>query len=458
MQVTRGKWAIFVVAIVMAAWGAVSEAEVVRKETFPKIGGLHLNANYFTDAEARAMVARLDLAVLGMWRGWQGGGLTDADVVADIRARAEAAGNHGLILSKYTNIMETYTAATGPDGDVFEKLSEEEGPGGLAVDWWARNAIGEAVSSWDKTWSTNITRFVKPDAGGYRVPEWRARRDYDAFFRNVPGLDSWFLDNWFWRPRVKADWNGDGSDDSRHDPEVQRWYRLGFVDWLNEVTRLAPDVLVMGNVDGLLHSGDGMLTEPEYKGILGGALYEGAMGRTWSLETNSTWESMMQYYRNLLANTKEPHIVIFAAVGAKEDYQMFRYALASALMDNGYLYYSGSTGGGYVAVHWYDEYDLAGTADTDWLGKAISSPPTAPWSKGVYRRDFENGIALVNPKGNGTQTVTLKPGFTRIAGVQDTVVNNGQEANTITLQERDGILLVRKEAVTKPKAPLLTVH
>jgi hypothetical protein len=454
------RWAAFAVALLVALGTSVGEAQVIRKDTFPKIGGYYINGTAYAEADHRADIAKLDFAVISMWRGWQINGMSITDVVKDIRSRANAAGNEDLILSMYTMFMES---ASSPDNsaklDVWNKMSEERGPGGAAVDWWARNTKGENVSTWPGAWNTNITRFVVPDANGDRVPQWKAKRDFSAYSLASPQLDSVFADSWFWRPRSVADWNGDGINDDKNDPTVQRWYRLGMVDWLDQVTKLRPDVLVMGNVDGQIWAGNGMLSEPEYKGKLGGALFEGAMGASWSIETNGKWEDMMRFYRSLLANTKAPHIVLFGVMGDDaQDYQTFRYALASTLMDDGYLAYNVD---GYGEVHWYDEYDLAGTAGTDWLGRAISEPPTSPWSKGVYRRDFENGIALVNPKGNGSRTVTVEPGFVRIAGTQDPAVNNGEPARDITLPERDGILLVREERISmqdKPNPPVLSLQ
>jgi hypothetical protein len=333
--------------------------------------------------------------------------------------------------------------------DIWQKMSRERGPGAAATDWWARDSAGRNVGSWPDTWNLNITRFTSPDANGDRVPQWKARRDFDTFFRGIPEFDIWFLDNWFWRPRTTADWNGDGVNDSRNNAAVQRWYRLGTVDWLEEAETLAPGLLIMGNVDGDIGGGNGMLTEPEFRGTIGAALFEGAMGESYSIEANSTWERMMEFYRNLMANTRAPHLVLVQITGPRDDYQMFRYAFGSVLMDDGYLSYN-HTGGGadHWAVTWFDEYDLAGSAGTDWLGRAVSAPPTGPWSRGVYRRDFENGVVLVNPKGNGRRTVTVEPGLQRIAGVQDRSVNNGQPADSITLRERDGILLIREQSVS----------
>jgi len=66
---------------------------------------------------------------------------------------------------------------------------------------------------------------------------------------------------------------------------------------------------------------------------------------------------------------------------------------------------------------------------------------------------------LVNPKGNGAQTITLEPGFKRFLGKQAPSVNNGQDVTTITLKDRDGIILLRKKAASAPAAPqLVSVH
>src|SRR5262249_4381627 len=78
-------------------------------------------------------------------------------------------------------------------------------------------------------------------------------------------------------------------------------------------------------------------------------------------------------------------------------------------------------------------------------------PPTAAWQHGVWRRDFDHGIALVNPKGNGAQTVTLETPFHHLTGQQNPSLDDGAAVTTITLQDRDGLLLARcsEEATAK---------
>jgi hypothetical protein len=120
-------------------------------------------------------------------------------------------------------------------------------------------------------------------------------------------------------------------------------------------------------------------------------------------------------------------------------------------MDNGYFAFN-DTGRSYYGVPVFDEQNVD-------LGAATSAPPTAAWSNGVYRRDFANGIALVNPKGNGVRTVTLETDFKRIQGTQVPGVNSGQTVRTLTLNDRDGIILLRAGAAAqRPEAPQLSVQ
>jgi len=156
----------------------------------------------------------------------------------------------------------------------------------------------------------------------------------------------------------------------------------------------------------------------------------------------------------------DPKIVIFNVEGDVDDYQFFRYAFATCLMNAAFFDYSPANEYIFGTVEWFDEFDLAGKADTNWLGLSISDPPKRPWQKGVYRRDFENGVALVNPRGNGKVTVTIEDGFRRINGKQDPVVNNGRQTNQITLKDGDGIVLISNtpnspKKPKKPKAPVM---
>jgi hypothetical protein len=126
--------------------------------------------------------------------------------------------------------------------------------------------------------------------------------------------------------------------------------------------------------------------------------------------------------------------LVFHGCGGATDYTMFRYLLASTLMGKGY--FSFNSDGDLNSVAWYDEYDVK-------LGAPLQGSVAAFYPGGVCRRDFENGIELVNPRGNGRQTAILGGTVHKTAGEQDPTINNGQAVSSVTLNAADGFVLTR---------------
>ncbi len=434
------------------------------KRRFPRIGGMNISGRpgtgekNYNDSAYQQDLAKLDLAIIGFYDGWNytGSGRTagqaQAQVVANIKAM-----NPNLVLGNYTimpNISDSSAYAS-----VRAALSNGVGPGGnpnspVNNDWWARTSNGDQTTfESSATFVTNITSHVTPAPNGDRFPQWMAKSRKAAFFDAVPDYDLWYSDNAFYRPRVDADWNRDGTDDSKDDPAVRVDYRNGMVAYWSKIAELRPDIIVMGNVDG--KDSFGGLREPEYQRVLGSAFLEAGMGQSFSEEKPGGlgWYSLKQTYHSMMDNTVAPHLVtmgIYGDVTKSPGYAQFRYGLCTVLMENGYFNYT-HTPNSYWGVQWFDEYDLAGTSNTGWLGEAIDPPQRSPWSNGVFRRRFTNGVALVNPRTNldGTlraaATVDLTGlGYRRISGTQDSAVNNGANVTTLTLAPGDGIVLRRQ--------------
>ena len=287
-----------------------------------------------------------------------------------------------------------------------------------------------------------MTLFVKPDSNGDRFPEWAAQAFYDHLLANAP-FDAWYFDNNFWRPRSNADWNGDGTNDDKNDATVQKWYRQGIRAHYDRAAVIAPNLFRIVNADSDL-SGDvkpaNIAHFDEYKDAVHGAYLEHVMGASYSAE-NQGFAYALGWYQKVFDNLLEPKFVILNVKGASDDYQLLRYALAMTLLDDGYFSYDP---GDYNTLPWFDEYDLAGTAGTHWLGAPIDPPQSSAWQNGVYRRRFEHGMAIVNPKGNGAQTVTVESGYAHFKGTQAPTVNDGQAVTTVKLSDRDGVLLVKQ--------------
>lgn len=375
---------------------------------------MNIGAKNYDDPQYQQQLARLDVVILGFYKGWKPSYGMDK-VVRNLK---ELSGGK-VRVGQYTVLNECVDNPKNTANlEVQNKLHE--------MNWWARKTNGNRVQ-WTaqySAWDINFTAGSKADAGGLRYPQWWAEHADRILFQPVP-FDLWYCDNIFAKPRVTADWNGDGNDDSPNEASVAAAYRAGHRAEWDHIRKIHPGLLLMGNADT-------DLSPPEYVGQLEGAFLEALMGKKWSIETQKGWPTVMQRYRDVLKNTRAPHLVGFNVHGKATDFRFFRYAYASCLLDDGYFSFT-TLDKGYSSVAWFDEFEFN-------LGTATSQPPTKEWQSGVWRRDFEHGIALVNPTKQAV-TVTLEPGFQRLSGKQDTALNNGTPATNITLESKDGIIL-----------------
>lgn len=411
-----------VFALVVAGSGTSAPAQAAAP-TFPRLMGMNIGAKNYDDPAYQGDLARLDVVLLGFYKGWAPRGYAPDSVSAIRRAVREIkARNPAMLIGQYVVLNEMDDdPANVAVGDMRDKL--------YASNWWLTNAAQRKVQ-WTKAYGTyevNFTAWTQPDANGQRWPQWLAGRNYGAYFRDIPEFDIVYLDNVMAVPRVRGDWNLDGILDDPLDPVIAAAYRAGHVAHWREIRRLQPQALLIGNADN-------DLSDPVWKGQLDGAFLESMMGESWSIEWTDGWKKMMERYRAVIANTGGPKIVGFNVSGNPNDLRFFRYAYTSCLLDNGYFSFTDKARG-HSSVPWFDEYNFK-------LGKAVEAPPGAAWTQGVWRRNFENGVVLVNPT-KSTRTVTVETGLRRLDGNQDRNVNDGSAARVVTLAPQDGIVLRR---------------
>lgn len=401
------------------------------QHSFPRVMGMNISGPaYYGTADYQQQLSKPAIVIMGFWAGWSKNKdhVTEGDVV-----RALKAANPKLLVGQYT-IMNEWKLSDEPLNvrrDLSQKLDAEG--------WWLRDTRGNR-KQWTpnfRAWDINITEWAKPDGNGERYPEWLAKKDYETFFKSVPEFDLWYFDLAISRPAVEAaDWDGDGRDDSKNDPRIAAAYRRAQVAHWEAARRLHPTALFIGNSDDV--------SSPEYSGKLQGVFMEAVIGKSYSTERWKGWEGVMTRYRSAMRHTAAPHIVGFNVHGKKDDYQRLRYGLTSCLLDDGYFTYTDEEVG-YRSVPWFDEYE----AD---LGMPVESPVMAPGSDGIYRRRFERGMVLVNP-GALSKNVAIESGYRRINGQQAPTVNDGTPVTSISLQGKDGIILI-KDGVTKRKMGL----
>lgn len=417
-------------------------ASAYDKPDYPRLAGVNIGGPFnYNDTTYQAQLSKLHLSILGVWPGIKPGGMTMEQVVKGIKSH-----NPQSMVFLYVNNNELGNAsAVGHAWDSYRAKLDQ-------MKWWLypSGGAGTPVTS---TYGEGNYRIINntmntaPDSSGKRSVEWMTTWMVDTFYKPNPSIDGLFMDNVFWKPRVSGDWNRDGVTEAASSAQAAAWLRLGYQKHFTLAKSLMPGKYQIGNVADW---GDATAVLTELNGHLQGGVLEGMIGVNYAPEQWGSWNTMMSWYRKTMAALAEPKLGIFNQHGSPTDYQGFRYGFASCLLGDAYFSYSPN--GAYSGVPWFDEYDVK-------LGKAIAAPVTAAWKNGVYRRDFERGIVLVNPKGNGQQTVTLEAGFKRFVGKQAASINNGTDVTTVTLKDRDGIVLLRKKVSAAPAAPqLIAVH
>jgi hypothetical protein len=410
------------------------------------------------DADSRH-IAKHHVAILATHRTWKGGGFDMATLPAHIKSY-----NPQVKLFKYLNANQL--DGTGVQAWIPKKLYSERGGGGRG-DWWKRTTSGNHINGFGAgKYQINVTLQTTPDKSGLQWPQWFVR-----YWNAAPGdSGSWvapagypkgrglregdwdgvFLDDQYISTGVFAPSNADLNNDRLNDPpkdlRTVHWVVAGHAAVVSEWRKVQPSRLVLGQYAALAGESE------SYSELLAG-VHDGALiqDMTRKDRQGGGWPVMMQAYRRSLSLAGGPKIVIFHnnikdLLNANADmsvYQANRYGLTSALMDNGY--YAVMAPG--QTRPEFDEFyggRVHAASKLGYLGYPKAPPQTKAWSQGVYRREFTNGLVLVNPKGNGTRTVSVGSGWRRIDGSQDRNHNNGQSATSVTLKEQDGIILIRR--------------
>lgn len=403
----------FVIAIAVECAAAAHEsprAELVDRD-FPRLAAIDYSGK-LNQAGLAERLARFDLVILGAAE-------PVPQLTSDLKQRRP-----DILLGLYTVLNEARrTTHTPLARERLKKIDDEN--------WWLRDSKGTQMR-WTaefQTWEVNVSEWAKPDAHGKRYPEWAAEFWYRHLFMNANDIDIWFFDNVFLKQRIaNADWKRIGSDQSGEDPEIKSSFRRAQRLEVDTARKLSPSLIMMGNADNNLGA-------PEYRQMLDGVQIECIIGQKWSIETRLGWHEMMKYYAQVSANIRNPHAVIFGTcLRDFKNYQEVRYALASALMGNGYFQIADQSAT-YREQPWYDEFSVQ-------LGRAIDGPFPLPDGNGGYRRKFERGIVFVNPTAQPIE-FSIEEGYRHLFGKQAPDVNNGQPiVRAVTVPSRDGIIVV----------------
>jgi hypothetical protein len=131
-----------------------------------------------------------------------------------------------------------------------------------------------------------------------------------------------------------------------------------------------------------------------------------------------------------------------AAMQRPDVLRSMRWGLTFSMLSGAYYELIGNWyGNSHDCRWWFDEYDGGeGIRKRGYLGQPLG--PYKKLSNDVYRRDFQNGVAI-NNSSSQAQTINLGGTFRKIKGTQDPSLNDGSTVTSVTIPEDDGIILLR---------------
>ena len=295
---------------------------------------------------------------------------------------------------------------------------------GLQDAWWLHDQFGGQVSVWPGTamlnmvsgWGDYLPQFVASEIWATKL--WDGIL-YDEFSGNVSWVNGGNIDI--------------HRDSGKDDPTLVdvAWKRATMNMLKATRDKLGAEAIIVTNGD----------STDDLQANINGRMFE-SFPTPW--EAGGTWAGVMSNYIRLQTRVGYPAVFIINAntgnTGENADFRKVRFSLASTMLGDGFFSFDfGETDHGQI---WnYDEQGVK-------LGRPLGGPVNllAPTKKnltaGVWRRDFENGVVLVNST-DQPRKVELKEELERIRGAQAPDVNDGSVATSVTLAASDGLLLLK---------------
>lgn len=283
--------------------------------------------------------------------------------------------------------------------------------------------------------STGAQRSIWPGTSAYNI----ANRDYRNAWLDYVEDHVWSSGYWdgifFDEVASTVSWMGDIDLDQNRRADnaatADRQWRDGYVDLFSRARdRLGRDAILITNGS----------SEDVFQPYVNGRMFE-SFPTPW--EGNGSWEASMQAMLRNEETNFEPDVFFLSANTGDTgviDYAQFRFGLTSALIGGAYFGYD--FGESNYSTFWtFDEYEA-------FLGRVVDAPrdllnpSNTRITPSVWSRDFQAGRAILNAT-NQAHTVQLGNEFEKINGTQDRSVNNGRIVTQVTIQPKDGVVLIR---------------
>jgi uncharacterized phage protein (TIGR02218 family) len=383
----------------------------------PLIVGLDYSQSF--DASNIALHAKFDLSIRGP---------SNANSVTNgvTWTNAVLAANPDWELAIYMAINEA--AASLPSTHEKYAISQRVN----AQDGWVYNEPTGAKCQWTTAYGNyevNITSAL-PSLSGKTYLQWKVE-DYDfpEKLDHIPDATHVFIDNYWHQPRVVADYNRDGTNESKASAAAA--FRAGFVDYGNRLIAERPGLKLIANSAGS-DLGD-------YSAEAHIAFDEGTVGKTYGQFATGGIAAVRTRMLSLIANTGDG-VAILNCYGESTNYQRHRFAYCmAALFDAGICCIDDTPQ--LVPVH-IDEFYVS-------VGARVGAIPSAATENGIWSIEYEGALFICNPSSSTASIDVTAIGaglWKRIDASaydnQDPTTNSGANVTTVSLASQAGLLLV----------------
>ncbi len=413
----KSKILILLVILIITSAFVIPQKSFSQYDNYPKIANYYLE--WYVEDSAIKELAKWDIVILSPQAVEN-----NPQIITKLKQYNPQIKVLVYVLAEEININQKILNKTAFWQKIYNQVNQNN--------WWLRTADNQHVTFWPGTWMINASS-VAPKSNGQNWSDYLPKLVYDEFLKSGQ-WDGVFYDNvwngvaWMEQP---IDTDKNGAVDSKN--FMNSNWQKGLTNILQKTRQLAPDKLIVANSNDNIYNShlNGRMQEnfPAY--------YEGH------------WPGAMERYLNDQLGYQPKYFIInnnTGNTGDHEDYQDFRFGLTSTLLGDGY--YSFDYGDeAHESLWWYDEYNF-------YLGRSLNdienllAPDSQEIQPGVWQRDFQNGLVLVNSTGV-EQTINFNEEFEKIKGIQDPITNNGAIVRSVTLKPYDGIILLRRvEEVT----------
>ncbi|MBT3539003.1 hypothetical protein HOF40_05095 [Candidatus Parcubacteria bacterium] len=288
--------------------------------------------------------------------------------------------------------------------------------------WWLRDSSGKQISTWNGIYNTNMdhgwSRYLVEFCNNY--------------ITSLDHVDGIFFDmvseNISWANGGNVDMNGDGNKDSANQADALWRERTQYLLKYSE-DNLNTDYII---INGSSHA--------DFQKYVNGRMFE-TFPTPW--ENDGAWSTIMNNLVRIKKDNIKPNLFIFNSntnnTGNSSDYKTMRFGITSSLLEDD-VYSSFDYGDeSHGQTWWYDEYDVdLGNP----ISKSSSKQSHSIYKEDVWRRNFENGISIVNST-NNKQTIDLGGEYEKIHGSQDSQTNDGAIVSEVSIPGEDGLLLLK---------------